>query len=94
MTHQGPSPDEKHPIPGVARTGFLKPFITRPNIIVGDYTYYDDPLGPEHFEDNVLYHFDFIGDFATHYGIFPGCGTSIPFATSDAQKPSGGSGCC
>ena len=27
-------------------------------------------------------HFDFIGDFGTHYGIFPGCGTSIPFAMS------------
>lgn len=40
-------------------------------------------------------HFDFIGDFATHYGIFPGCGTSIPFATSAAPpKSSGGSGCC
>jgi arsenite methyltransferase len=40
-------------------------------------------------------HFDFIGDFATHYGIFPGCGTSIPFATSAAPPPkSGSSGCC
>lgn len=58
----GPSPDTRHPIPGVTRTGFLKPFITRPNIIVGDYTYCDDPRGPEHFEENVLYHFDFVGD--------------------------------
>lgn len=40
-------------------------------------------------------HFDFIGDFGTHYGIFPGCGTSIPFATTvAAPKSSGGSGCC
>ena len=40
-------------------------------------------------------HFEFIGDFATHYGIFPGCGMSIPFATSaaaPAAKSSGG--CC
>ena len=58
----GPSPDTRHPIAGVTRTGFLKPFITRPNIIVGDYTYYDDPGGPECFEANVLYHFDFVGD--------------------------------
>jgi hypothetical protein len=36
-------------------------------------------------------HFDFIGDFSTHYGIFPGCGTSIPFATGSGA-PSGG--CC
>jgi arsenite methyltransferase len=38
-------------------------------------------------------HFDFIGDFSTHYGIFPGCGTSIPFATTGAPSKSGGS-CC
>lgn len=62
MTPNGPSPSTRHPIPGVTRTGFLKNFITRPNILVGDYTYYDDPLGPEQFESNVLYHFDFIGD--------------------------------
>ena len=61
MSH-GPSPEIRCPIPGVTRTGFLKPFITRPNILVGDYTYYDDPRGPEHFEENVLYHFAFIGD--------------------------------
>lgn len=58
----GPSPDTRYPIPGVTRTGFLRPFITRPNIVVGDYTYYDDPRGPKRFEENVLYHFDWIGD--------------------------------
>ena len=58
----GPSPAARYPIPGVTRTGFLRPFITRPNIVVGDYTYYDDPRGPEHFEANVLYHFDFNHD--------------------------------
>jgi len=38
-------------------------------------------------------HFDFIGDFSTHYGIFPGCDTSIPFATTGATATSG-SCCC
>jgi arsenite methyltransferase len=38
-------------------------------------------------------HFDFMGDFSTHYGIFPGCGTSIPFAKAAAPSKSGGS-CC
>lgn len=37
-------------------------------------------------------HFTFIGDFANHYGIFPGCGTSIPF--NDADDPAGTSGAC
>ncbi len=58
----GPSPDLRHPITGAPRTGFLKHFITRPTIEVGDYTYYDDPAGPQRFEESVLYHFDFIGD--------------------------------
>jgi virginiamycin A acetyltransferase len=62
MPHAGPSPDTRFPIAGVERTGFLKNFVTRPNIVVGDFTYYDDPRGPSHFEENVLYHFDFIGD--------------------------------
>jgi arsenite methyltransferase len=40
-------------------------------------------------------HFGFIGDFATHYGIFPGCGTSIPFATTTAPASvSKSGGCC
>ncbi len=62
MALHGPSPETRFPVAGATRTAFLKPFITRPNIIVGDYTYYDDPKGPEQFESNVLYHFDFIGD--------------------------------
>lgn len=37
-------------------------------------------------------HFDFIGDFSTHYGIFPGCGTSLPFAADVAAANSGA--CC
>lgn len=38
-------------------------------------------------------HFDFIGDFSTHYGIFPGCGTDLPFAAEgDGSAASGG--CC
>ncbi|MHC9511152.1 Vat family streptogramin A O-acetyltransferase [Kangiella sp. M94] len=47
---------------GFPQVGFLKNFITSPNIEVGDYTYYDDPDGPDNFEANVLYHFPFIGD--------------------------------
>src|SRR5690606_12389151 len=36
--------------------------IENPNIVVGEYTYYDDPEDSERFERNVLYHFPFIGD--------------------------------
>lgn len=58
----GPSPDSRYPITGQTRLVYLKNIITNPNIIVGDYTYYDDFETPENFERNVLYHFDFIGD--------------------------------
>ncbi|MDR6635157.1 virginiamycin A acetyltransferase [Phyllobacterium sp. 1468] len=58
----GPSPDNKHPMQGFPQVCFIKNTITNPNIIVGDYTYYDDPEDSEAFERNVLYHFPFIGD--------------------------------
>ena len=63
MQTAGPDPLNPHPMPGHPRVGFLKAFVTRPNIVVGDYSYYDDPEGPEHFQDrNVLYHYEFTGD--------------------------------
>jgi len=36
-------------------------------------------------------HFDFIGDFSRHYGIFAGCGGGLPF---DSGSPNTGSTCC
>ncbi len=53
----GPDPNNREPMAGYPQLGFLKNFITREKINVGDYTYYVDPFGPERFEDNVLYHF-------------------------------------
>lgn len=39
----------------VDRLGFLKNFITNPNVQVGNFTYYDDPDGIDEFETkNVL----------------------------------------
>ena len=45
-----PNPNELHPIPASSRTAFLKNIIKSPNIIVGDYTYYDDPVDVQNFE--------------------------------------------
>lgn len=58
----GPNPDTRYPMGTEAGMVFLKNVVTRPNIVVGDYTYYHDFENPENFEKNVLYHFDFIGD--------------------------------
>lgn len=38
-------------------------------------------------------HFDFFGDFATHYGVFAGCGTTLPFDDTEASGLAS-SGCC
>ncbi len=57
-----PDKDVKFPLPNYDRLCFLKNIITNPNIIVGDYTYYDDFDDVHNFEKNVKYHFDFIGD--------------------------------
>ncbi|MBX3582334.1 MAG: CatB-related O-acetyltransferase [Rhizobiaceae bacterium] len=63
MDETGPKPEIKHPIPMHPRVGFLKPLVTAPNIVIGDYTYYDDPEGPDLFQTKcVLHHYDFIGD--------------------------------
>jgi virginiamycin A acetyltransferase len=47
---------------GFPQVCYIKNVVTTPNIVIGDYTYYDDPDGAEHFERNVLYHYPFIGD--------------------------------
>lgn len=59
---QIPDKNEKFPLENYNRLCFLKNIIKNPNIIVGDYTYYDDFENVENFEKNVKYHFDFIGD--------------------------------
>ena len=62
-SHDGPHPELKHPIPMHKRVGFLKPLVTAENIEVGDFTYYDDPDGPDLFQEKcVLHHYPFIGD--------------------------------
>ncbi|SNR39176.1 virginiamycin A acetyltransferase [Lutibacter agarilyticus] len=58
----GPDKNNKFPLDNYKRLCFLKNIIKNPNIIVGDYTYYDDFENVENFEKNVKYHFDFTGD--------------------------------
>ncbi|WP_297091402.1 CatB-related O-acetyltransferase [uncultured Draconibacterium sp.] len=57
-----PDKNEIFPLPHYKRLCFLKNIIKNPNIIVGDYTYYDDFEDVYNFEKNVKYHFDFVGD--------------------------------
>ena len=57
-----PDKDQKFPLANYDRLCFLKNVIKNPNVIIGDYTYYDDFENVENFEKNIKYHFDFIGD--------------------------------
>lgn len=61
MTH-GPDPNAIYPNPNIKSVCFIKNIITRPNISVGNYTYYDNPDGPEDFESHVTHHYEFLGD--------------------------------
>ena len=59
---QAPNKDIAFPLENYDKLCFLKNIIKNPNIIVGDYTYYDDFEDVHNFEKNVKYHFDFTGD--------------------------------
>lgn len=43
-------------------------------------------------ESRLAPHFDFIGDFSRHYGIFAGCGKDLPFGVVSADEAA--CGCC
>jgi arsenite methyltransferase len=42
-------------------------------------------------ESRFAPHFDFIGDFSRHFGLFPGCGGALPF---DADPATATDSCC
>ena len=58
----GPDPGKIYPNENIKQLVYIKNVITRPNIIVGDYTYYDDADGAESFEEHVTHHYEFLGD--------------------------------
>lgn len=84
-----PNPNTLYPIKGVTRTVYLKNIITNPQIIVGDYTYYDDPDDVHNFEKNVLYLFDFMGDKLI-VGKFCQIATGVRFIMNGSNHPMNG----
>ena len=58
----GPNPNAIYPNEAIKSVCFIKNVITRPNIIVGEYSYYDDINGAERFEEHVTHHYEFLGD--------------------------------
>jgi virginiamycin A acetyltransferase len=82
MTQNYPDPNQINPIPAHPRVCFLKNVVKSPNIIIGDYTYYDDPIAPENFERNVLYHY---GNDRLMIGKFCAIATNVKFIMNGAN---------
>lgn len=80
----GPSPENPHPLDGFPQVAFIKNTVKNPAIVIGDYTYYDDPDGAENFERNVLYHYPFIGDKLV-IGKFCAIGRGVRFIMNGAN---------
>ena len=83
-----PDPDTLHPVAGQPRVVFLKPLVTSPNIIVGDYSYFDDPDDPTAFErENVLYAF---GPERLIIGKYCALATGVRFIMAGGNHPTAG----
>ena len=80
----GPNPNAIFPNPKIPSLCFIKNVIKNPNIIVGEYTYYDDINGAENFESHVTHHYDFIGDKLI-IGKFCAIAKGIEFIMSGAN---------
>ncbi len=81
---QIPDSNQIYPLKDYNRLVFLKNIIKSPNIIVGDYSYYDDHEDGLNFEQNVLYHFDFLGDKLI-IGKFCAIGSNVQFIMNGAN---------
>jgi virginiamycin A acetyltransferase len=87
-----PVPDQMNPkpVPTWHGTRYLKSIVTHPNIIVGDYSYYDDSRGPEHFEARcVRYLFEQVGDRLI-IGKFCAIAQGVQFIMNGANHPLSG----
>lgn len=80
----GPDPNAIYPNENIKQVVYIKNVVTNPNIIVGEYTYYDDVGGAEHFEDHVTHHYPFIGDKLI-IGKFCAIGKGVEFVMNGAN---------
>lgn len=74
------NPEEIFPVSGFNTVTYIKPAITRPNIIAGEFSYY----GGRDFESRVTHHYDFIGDRLI-IGKFCQIGEGVEFVMNGAN---------
>lgn len=83
-----PDPLTLHPLPAHDRVVFLKPLVRSPKIVVGEYTYYDDPEAATDFEHrNVLYAY---GPERLVIGRYCAIATGTRFLMAGAEHPTMG----
>ena len=75
-----PNPNTVYPIPGYEQEIYVKPTITKPNIIVGDFTYIAD----YDFQSHVTHHYEFLGDKLI-IGKFCQIGAGVEFVMNGAN---------
>lgn len=75
-----PDPNVVHPIPGYDNEIYVKPTLTRPNIVVGDFTYIAD----SNFESHVTHHYEWNGDRLI-IGKFCQIATGVEFVMNGAN---------
>ncbi|MFI3257031.1 MAG: CatB-related O-acetyltransferase [Spirochaetales bacterium] len=75
-----PNPNNKYPLKGFDNVIYVKPTITNPNIIVGDFTYFSD----KDFQSRVTHHYDFYGDKLI-IGKFCQIATGVDFIMNGAN---------
>jgi virginiamycin A acetyltransferase len=79
-----PDPTLLHPVSEHPRIMFVRNLPGLVNVEIGEYTYYDDPAGPEAFARNILYHFAFEGD-RLRIGRFTAIATGVRFIMNGAN---------
>lgn len=75
-----PDPNVVHPINGYDKEVFIKPTLTRTNILVGDFSYIAD----SDFESHVTHHYEWLGDRLV-IGKFCQIGTGVEFVMNGAN---------
>lgn len=75
-----PNPNTVYPIPGYEQEIYVKPTITKPNIIVGDFTYIAD----YDFQSHVTHLYEFLGDKLI-IGKFCQIGAGVEFVMNGAN---------
>ncbi len=77
-----------HPLRAHERVVFLKPLVSSPTVVVGEYTYYDDPEGATEFETrNVLYAY---GPERLVIGKYCAIASGTTFLMAGAEHPTMG----